>query len=176
MKWLAAALCAMAMWGCLLPQDDHYLDLIPDSRNKPPRILESLVFPDRMVITNNGADCSVVFSARVEDPDVGDPITVRWYVDYDPSSNPSYYRESRLANNGKPIRDESATLTMNIDSLGNPLQVVGDHLVELLVADGTLLNRDPQPRDEPTDGGAPQNLTYAVTYAWFVSVEAGTCP
>ena len=50
-------------------------------------------------------------------------------------------------------------------------------MVEVLVSDGALVNRDPQPRPVTLlDGGTAQDPTYAVTYAWIVTVVAGPCP
>ena len=49
-------------------------------------------------------------------------------------------------------------------------------MVEVLVSDGALVNRDPQPRQVLLlDGGIGLEPTYAVTYAWTVTVVAGPC-
>lgn len=173
---IAPAVLAAALGACLLPQDDRILDYPPAGRNRPPRIIENLVTPDRRVVLSNGVGCSQTFSIRVEDPDVDDPIIVRWYVDYDATSNPAPFGPDKvLANNGKAIRDEPATLTLAPSSPGNPLASAGAHLLEVLVADWTLVNREPLPHPSVEDGGV--NPSYAVTYAWLVIVEnGGPCP
>ena len=170
------ALLAAGLGACLIPPDDRILDFPPPAQNRPPRIIENLAQPDRRVTLGTGTTCLQTFSVQVEDPDVDDPIIARWYVDYDATSNPAPYgQDQRLDNNGKALRDEPATLTLAPSSSGSPLATTGAHLVEVLVADGRLVNREPLPHPSVEDGGL--NPSYAVTYAWLVTVDDGVpCP
>ena len=162
--------------GCLLPQEDHILEDLPPEMNQPPRILENLLQPaGRFVSVRNGADCpNLTFLAPVSDPDVDDTIIYNFYID--PDLDPAFVKQSQLGNNGQADRPDPATLEVSFATTG-PLQRPGEHVVEVLVSDGTLVNRDPQPRPvKLPDGGTVLDTTYAVTYAWVVTVSAGSCP
>jgi hypothetical protein len=171
---LVGVVAAVLGSGCLWPVEDPVLEDLPPRKNRPPRILEQNVVPQRRTTIGNGIGCKLEFKAQVEDPDLNDLLVVRWYIDYDPLSNPSPFGlESSLPPDGNAIRSTSATLTVELSSPGHPLRVPGDHMVELLVSDGRLINRDPQPvATEGFDGGNP---TFASSYPWFVTVEAGDC-
>jgi hypothetical protein len=57
------------------------------------------------------------------------------------------------------------------------VQTPGMHLVEVLVADGPLVNGMPQPKVVPLDdGGTRTDQTFAVSYTWLVTVTDGGCP
>ena len=68
----AAALGALLLAGCLLPQEDTILEDIPPPVNQPPAIIESEVQPpSRSFTVDGGTGCpDLVFSAPVEDPDL----------------------------------------------------------------------------------------------------------
>lgn len=130
--WLGLAWAAGVAGGCLLPQEDTLLEGLPQRRNRPPRIVETQVQPPERIIRNFGANglCELEFSVVVEDPDVDDLVTVRWYVDYDEQNPTGPYREFQLANNGEPQRGDRATLRMPLRAANSPLGPLGDHLVE----------------------------------------------
>lgn len=178
-RWLGLAWLAGVTVGCLVPQDDTLLESIPQRRNRPPRIVESQVQPPDPIIEDFGAGdlCELDFSVLVEDPDVDDLITVRWYLDYDDQNPVGPYREFQLANNGEPQRGEPATLRINLRAANSPLSTPGVHLVEALVADTRLVGREPVPVGSITlDGGTViVNPGYVVTHAWFVTTVRGDC-
>lgn len=158
----------------MVPQDERTLQVPPERLNRPPRIIESLVEPvDRTVVVGGGNGCRVDFIASVEDLDVDDLLTVNFYIDYDANSNPSFYgQQRRLTNNGSAVRPDTANLSIDLSTLGadNPL-TVGTHLVEVLVSDGQLINRSPQPRQLGPDGQTDN--TYVAVWSWLVRVEPG---
>lgn len=174
--WLALCLlCGGVGAGCLVPQDDHVLQDLPQT-NHPPRIVEDLVSPQSRIINTDTACPDLQFSAPVEDPDLGDMLTVRWYLSDFANTTPQQIREDSISNpTGQAVRKDPAALTINLQSTSSPLPP-GVHVLELLVSDGTLINRVPQPRDVPLDGGVGI-LTYVTTYAWVVNVtNTGLCP
>ena len=84
-------------------------------------------------------------------------------------------KQATIANNGQVDRADPASYEVSFATPG-PLQRPGDHVVEVLVSDGALVNRDPQPRPITLlDGGTGLEPTYAVTYAWSVTTVAGPC-
>ena len=167
---------ALVLPGCLISQEDHIIQPLPPAMNRPPFIREDkLQPPSRFVTVRNGADCpNLTFLAPVSDPDVGDTLIYNFYVDA--NLNPNFVKQATLSNNGLPDRSDPATYDVSFAAPG-PLQQPGDHVVEVLVSDGALVNRDPQPRQVTLlDGGTALDPTYAVTYAWIVTVLAGPCP
>jgi len=167
---------ALVLPACLVPQEDHVIQPLPPPKNQPPRILESLLQPpSRFVTVRNGTDCpNLTFLASVSDPDVGDTLIYNFYLD--PDLFPAFVKQATIINNGQADRSEPASYEVSF-AIPGPLQQPGDHVVEVLVADGALVNRDPQPRKVTLlDGGTALDSTYAVTYAWTVTVLAGPCP
>jgi hypothetical protein len=167
---------ALALPACLISQEDHIIEPLPPRKNQPPRIVEELLQPaSRFVTVRNGADCpNRTFLAPVSDPDIGDTLIYNFYVDA--NVNPNFVKQATIANNGQADRSDPAIYEVSFAAPG-PLQQPGDHVVEVLVADGALVNREPQPRTVVLlDGGTAQDPSYAVTYAWTVTVLAGPCP
>jgi hypothetical protein len=167
---------AVVLPACLLPQEDHIIQPLPPLMNQPPRILENLLQPSsRFVTVRNGTDCpNLTFLAPVSDPDINDTLIYNFYVD--PDLFPAFVKQATITNNGQAERSDPATYEVSFATPG-PLQQPGDHVVEVLVSDGALVNRDPQPRKVILlDGGTALDPTYAVTYAWTVTVVQGSCP
>jgi hypothetical protein len=161
--------------------DPIYLDAIP---NRPPRIIEDSAQPARRISVPALPGCFVTFRVEAEDPDVNDTLISRWYIDYNSTNNPSPYAEAELPYadpSGAGVRQRvPANLTIHLDAVNNPLPV-GDHVVEVLVADGAMVNREPAPRPPIgtfPDGGPITDTSYVVSYAWFVNVtnEGSSCP
>ncbi|XXF74998.1 hypothetical protein P2318_18165 [Myxococcaceae bacterium GXIMD 01537] len=171
---LLGLMVAAASGACLIPQDDTYLAGVPEQRNRPPRIVESQVQPADRIIQDFGAGglCEVEFSIIVEDPDVDDSISVRWYVDGNPLR-----QETKLTNNGQALRSDRATLRASLRAANSPLAAPGTHLVEAFVADGFTIDREPAPDRtiKLPDGGVIYDPVYTATYAWFVSTVQGDC-
>ncbi len=168
--WVAA----LGVAGCLIAQDDHLLDPLPPHKNQPPRIVtEEQGPPSRSVAATVGPGCApLTFSAPVEDPDVGDLVVYEVYVD----STTTFVKQGTLANTELSRRAGAATFTASLDGSG-PLGSPGEHVLELLVSDGQLINRVPQPRTVVlSDGGTALDPTYAVSTVWVVTVQGGSCP
>ena len=164
--------------GCLIPQDEALLEGVPEFKNRPPRIVEEQVEPFERILRAFGVgSCTQDFSVVVEDPDVDDRLTVEWYVDYNPSNPEGYYRQIVLANTGQPRRDDRGTLHMDLRSANNPLGTPGIHLVEALVTDRHLTQRQPDPPEEVflPDGGLVKNPGFVTSYSWVVNTVAGDC-
>lgn len=174
MAWLGLFLCQSA---CLMPQDDTYFTGQADRRNRPPRIVERQIKPDARVLeTNNGQNCELQFEVLVEDPDVDDVISVSWFVDFGRGGPSGAFSEQKLTNNTKAQRDHRGSLTMAISQVNNPLNPPGLHLVEALVADARLIDREPVNREVRGEEGVLLiDPGYAVSYAWFVETVAGDC-
>ncbi|HVE87211.1 MAG TPA: hypothetical protein VND93_30355, partial [Myxococcales bacterium] len=160
------------MGGCFVPQDYLFSDDPPPFKNNPVKIVLPVAPNTTTVTTNNGQNgvtgiaCELGFSVTATDPDVDDPITVRWYVDYDANTNPTIVREQLLDNRGGATRPQ-VTLDMNLNQPGNPLIPAETHLLEVLVTDGVLDNdRVPKPRSMDPDAG--ENPSYLDRYVWVV--------
>lgn len=176
MKWLGLGISACALGGCLLPQNEEYLSSLPVPLNHPLRIVEQQVAPPDRIIRGYGTGdlCALEFSVPVEDPDLGDRLVAYWYVDYD-ANQPRIDSEVSIEPRGSnPVRDERASFRVRFTDL-SPLNVPGDHVVEVIVTDTTLVGREPQPKNvyHTADGGEHLDPGYSATYAWFVRTEAG---
>ncbi|ATB40079.1 hypothetical protein CYFUS_005527 [Cystobacter fuscus] len=173
-----------AVWvlgGCILPQDEYYLDELPVPRNDPPRIVENLVQPPYRILRGFGSKprCELEFSIIVEDPNLGDTLTAYWYVDYDPNQPRGADREVTLLPKGDdPRRDERPTIKPIFNSAEfSRLNTPGDHVVEVVVADRALQGRVPQADIvQLPNGDILTNPGYATSYVWFVRTEQGNCP
>lgn len=164
------------MLGCFVPQDYRFSDDPPPFKNNPVKIVLP-VEPDLTTLTLNngvggGTACVQDFTIFATDPDLNDQLTVQWFVDYDQFINPRYYREFALANVGSPTRGPN-TLHMDLNQLGNPLAPQATHVLEVLVADGQLINRVPQLKSNDPDAGP--NPSYVDRYVWVVKTEPGDC-
>ncbi len=158
--------------GCLLPQEENFLEEVAPARNRAPRII--ITDPaSPLVSTKNGPGCTVTFKVNVADPDIDDSIRVLWLID---GNVPQGRTPQPIPPSGKEIRDISTELRETLSAAGSLLVSPGSHLVEVVIADSELDFRDPKPKDTPTDGGTPQNPGYADETAWFVDVEQGSCP
>jgi hypothetical protein len=180
-KWLGLGVAVWASGGCLIPQDESYLNELPIQRNRPPRIVEKQVQPSERIIRGYGSDlCDLEFSVIVEDPDVGNRLTAYWFVDYDPNQPRGADQVVRIEpKGGKVVRDERASFQSSFDSADfNRLNLPGDHVVEVVVSDTALVDREPQGTViKLPDGNDFTDPGYTVTYAWFVRTEAGgDCP
>lgn len=166
--WLGVSLLGAA---CVLPQDTRVIDTAAPDRNLPPFLLEQNATPARSVSIGNGPTCSLSFSVPAADPNVDDLLVEEWYVDY--PSNATPFRRDVIYPSGQFFRGSPASWSISPASPGSPLGAPGLHIVEVLVSDGDLVNRLPQPR---TFGDGGTDATYAVTYVWIVSVQTTNCP
>ncbi|HYO54539.1 hypothetical protein [Archangium sp.] len=181
MKWLGLGAAVWVSGGCLIPQNESYLNELPIQRNRPPRIVEKQVQPSERIIRGYGSDlCELEFSVIVEDPDVGNRLTAYWFVDYDSNQPRGADQVVRIEpKSGKVVRDERASFQASFDSADfNRLNLPGDHVIEVVVSDTALVDREPQGTlIKLPDGTDFTDPGYTATYAWFVRTEAGGgCP
>lgn len=176
---LLVGLLVLGQAACLIPQDDPILVPLPPTRNRPPRIQENSVTPPRSfpaptLFTGDNCPEQVLFGVTLEDPDVDDVLTLRWFIDYDPNNNPvSFGTETRVSTTGAAVRG-ALEQTFSLRP-GSPLAVPGIHLVEAVVADGQLIGREPQPLARDEQGNVTE-VSYSDTFAWYISVEDQVCP
>jgi len=182
MKWFGLGAAVWLLGGCVIPQDAPYLSELPMQRNRPPRIVENQVDPTNRIIRGFGSDlCELKFTVPVEDPDIGDQLLAYWFVDYNPNQPRGEDHLVRIeARGNKPARDERASFQVNFGSADfNRLNLPGDHVVEVIVSDTPLVEREPEASTSIplSDGGTLIDPGYAATYTWFVRTEAGgNCP
>jgi hypothetical protein len=165
---LASALLLVTpqMIACLGPQDDTELPPDPIYRNRRPYLVENLIKPTVYVETGTTTTCFVDLSITVADPDVDDPIYVRWFVDYDSDAETVHEKEQSIASDGNEVRASAATYRVNPGAVTGPFTDPGRHLVEAVVADGTIIGRLPEADDK-----------YSVTHSWIVNIDPTiTCP
>lgn len=163
--------------GCLLPQDDTLLDEPPRFMNRSPRIIESLVLPQERIIQDfGGSRCELTFEVAVEDPDVDDRIKVHWFIDYSPQDPRGPYREIALTNNGEARRPDRGTLRINLASANSVLSTPGLHVVEALVSDAELTDRQPESQVvNLPDGGSIIDPGFVISHSWVVNTVQGDC-
>jgi hypothetical protein len=172
----ALMLACVGTGACLLPQDDTILEDIPPPVNQPPAIVEDGAQPPtRIFSVDGGAGCpDLTFSVPVEDPDLEDTLYFDFYVDS--TADTGQVAQGTVPPSGGFIRTELASYTVDFSKSG-PVQTPGMHLVEVLVADGPLVNGVPLPRTVSLpDGGTRVDPTFSVSYTWLVTVTGGNCP
>ncbi len=176
MKWLGLGVAVWASGGCLLPQEENYLNEFPIPRNRPPRIVEKQVQPSERIIRGYGSDvCELQFSVIVEDADLGDNLSAHWFIDYDPTRPRGADNEDPIGLGTKAVRDQRADFSPKFGSVEySRLNTPGDHVIEVIVSDNGLVGREAQPfiRTLP-DGTDFKDPGYTATYAWFVRTEPG---
>jgi hypothetical protein len=181
-KWLGLGAAVGALSGCLISQEEIFLNEVPVPRNRPPRIVESQVQPSERIIRGYGTDvCDLEFSVIVEDQDVANTLRAYWFVDDEPNQLHVPQAEVRLdpSKEGKPVRDDRASYHPRFNSTQfSRLNAPGDHVVEVVVSDTVLSGRDPQPTlIKLRDGSDFADPGYSASYAWFVKTETGGhCP
>lgn len=168
-------LTAITLSGCLLPQEDELLEPIVQ-KNRPPRVIELNVVPNRSTTVHPSCVSGLSFSAFVEDPDIDDVVTVRWYLDFDPSNAiarlPVF--EDRLT---APQRSEAARLSGS--TIAERLGTIDTHVVDLMVFDGNLGTFEgpgSQPPSEAVPGLDAGDPRYSTTFTWVVNVDTGAPP
>jgi hypothetical protein len=172
------ALGALYGTGCLLPQEETVLQTLT-LKNRPPRIdeLNTTLNGDlaRQLPIGNGTDCVLQFQALVEDPDIDDLLTARWYIDFLPNDPKPPIDEAPVFPTGKPAR---LPVTFNRDVKDTPQLPLGMHVITFMVFEGDLGTFEgpdhvPAPERLP-DGGT--NPRFTTTFNWAVMVEDRICP
>ncbi|MFZ5471767.1 MAG: hypothetical protein ACOZIN_20250 [Myxococcota bacterium] len=173
MHWAGAVVLAMAVSSCLVRQEDDVLPELPPLKNRRPVIISHL--EPQQTFTVDSARCGLQrFAATIEDPDVGDRIHIRWFIDpkfgdQDPEELP---QTPSVEVGRSPLIVERNLLIGGAGKLST-----GKHMIELFIADGFPEGRTPLPRNVTMpDGTTRENATYFDSFLWFVDVPAGACP
>lgn len=178
---IALGLGLLTASGCIVPQDDHVLEPLTPVLNRPPRIVPETVSPSgQKYKLANGLNCAVKFQGAVEDQDVSDVINYIFTVDFE-TANPIVAKSDSLPNSNKAIRSTPASIEFRAATGGGTsvpkIFDVGNHVVQLIVADGQLNSTTLTPNQDiaPTfpDGGI--NLRFTDTQTWFVETVPGDC-
>lgn len=178
-----ALLClafTMASVACVLPQDDIVLPELPRKRNSPPRILLNTVTPQVKATLDLGINCKRIgFSVNVEDPDVGDLIRNRWFVDPNEQHTTQGFDGTELRGATTAVRTNAAAPPSDIYS--GTLANEGTHVVEVVISDGEL-SQGATPRPNSIQGpladggfGPVEDITYIDTYSWFITTRSMPC-
>jgi hypothetical protein len=175
-----------ALSGCLLPQDPQVLPDLPPPKNTPPQIVDQNVKPPGTSITIKvGMLCMpqmTLFEVPVDDQDYDeargaytDKITSLWIVDPN-GANGGF--PGRAAPPFSPSKTRTIRNPTEILSAGSALTVPGQHVLQVIVADGDLVGIGmPEPVLKPLpDGGTFKDPTYTDSYQWNVLTVQGVCP
>jgi hypothetical protein len=176
-----------ALSGCLLPQDPQVLPDLPPAKNTPPQVVDTDVRPVGTSITIKvGMGCqpqkTITFEVPVKDQDYDeargaytDKISSLWIVDPNGANGgfPGRAAPPYSSTDVRFIRNPSEIL-----SAGSTLTVAGQHVLQVIVADGDLVGIGiPQPVPKPLpDGGTFEDPTFTDSYQWNVLTEQGVCP
>jgi hypothetical protein len=185
-RLLCGALAALLVQGCLLPQDDQVLPLLPPAKNTPPRIFSAK--PEQTTTLTLGDRCPrLAFSVLIEDRDVDPEITDggrryldvlrhRWFVD-----------DSKVGVIGRPFEASATAIRAAaaapelLFSAGSALAAAtpNPHKLTVVVSDGEF-GEGKEPRPGPPqplpDGGRIEQQTYTDEYTWLVTTDLSPCP
>jgi hypothetical protein len=185
-----AAALGVAAGGCLVDYPD-----LPDplrfARNRPPRIEESNVQPQRFVTLDPSqpGGCVETLSFSVADPDVDQELRVVWLVDFDPSAGerPPFREPTPILPNSVrgEVRTFSPSFPLNPAATASPVATPGVHLVEAYLSDGeittrvneedqtvSIISQDVSLKDPATES-TYTDRSFIVSYAWFVTTQPG---
>ena len=182
-RLLCTALAAVLVQGCLIPQEDPVLPDLPPKRNTPPvLVLDSATPMKRGTTLFLNPSCMSKdrrFAIAVVDPDLGDKIVTRWFVDHDdkfttlPVNGTEFPSGAKFAERGiaKPIE-----LFYTSGRLFDP---PGAHWVTVVISDRAFL---PEGIDvtlgtfDLPDGGTTPDMTTTAQYTWEVITDKTNCP
>jgi hypothetical protein len=180
LRWCLPLLALACLSGCVVPISPDFTDP-PVAQNYPPQFLADTAMPPFLSET-----AMLKFSVTVTDPNVGDDLYVRWYVDYPPFS-PGFTRalfapvttilhSAHGAQQFMPI-DMTIDCTRDVLSSAIPRHqiavLVGDRDFAPETADLSLLKSDPTVLTALKDG------SHAVVAGWFLDRQCpgdGTTP
>ncbi len=188
---LWGAVAALALGGCLLPQDDTVLPEIPRPKNTSPQILSVEPAPRTTIRVGENCRCpDSPFRIFVRDPDPQE-IRSRWFVDVPQGSKYGdftyadgkrvQYQGSALRN--APVESPSTLCAVNNSALLVPTTGRDPHFVEVFIADGEfedftadkdVVQVKPDVFPAP-DGGTVHDEKRAVHLFWNVHSDPSPC-
>jgi hypothetical protein len=158
---------AVGLVGCVMPPDADY---VQPPANQPPRIITSSSSPTPYLgVVYQGPDClplEQTYSVYVTDPDLGDKLYWRAFVDYE-HNWPQGFASGALDNAGRELNISFAV--RGDDARFGKLTDV-PHMVELMVADRPFFDDDRDPRGHAIPVGALSD-----TIIWTVRYVATNC-
>lgn len=179
--WVGVA--ALLVQGCLIPQDTPVLPDLPQKKNTTPTLLISSASPDkpkgnRINLSSGCNACEKCrqrpFSIGVEDPDLGDEVTTRWFVD------DANFTSVPLNGKGLSNVSEKRGIAKPVEQLYTmtKLTVSGLHDVTVVVADrqfppeGIEMSVEQIPLP---DGGFVEYRSSTSQYTWEVFTDLNAC-
>ncbi len=160
---LGLAMMLLASTSCLITDPIEGRTPPPPATNHPPRIPKAAVEPlnwSRIVVPN---DCKVTLSVGyVEDDDLNDTLSVRWFVDWDPSPGAlNTYVGGTIDPSGSVERINTGVTTYPL-TIKSP----GVHVVTMVLSDGFS--------SLPTDSATPQAGRDVTSVSWTIDASAAT--
>ncbi len=181
-RLLWGAVAALLVQGCLIPQDDPVLPDLPQKKNTTPKLVAESARPKMRgfnIRLGAGCDCLTClerpFEIVVEDPDLGDVVSTRWFVDDD-----GKFLSVPLNGTGLGSSSEKRGIARPVNQLYTMtnLRVSGTHDVTVVVADrqfpaeGIEMTKELIPLP---DGGSVEYLTSTSQYTWQVFTDLTPC-
>lgn len=168
---MGASLAAAVLGSsCLLPVESDLMPELPPRKNRPPRIIPLAPSSSEQRISMKcNTPQPLEFQVSVEDPDIGDQIVAHWYTHEDNGDNSSVEHFRRQQS--KPIGPGGLTTDIFFwtEQLGGTGLQNGTHIIELVIADGILVNREAIPKlVELPDGGSVEDRRYVEFMSWTV--------
>ncbi len=180
-RLLRVAVAALLTQGCLLPQEDPVLPDLPPKRNTPPELRFDTAVPARRnTVLNLDPLCpnkDRPFSIGVVDPDLGDTIYSRWYVD-DDSKFTSLGVEGKGLDPRPTVPERGILKPIEVFYSTGALLSPMAHFVTVVIADRPFppegINLVLGNLDLP-DGGTTPDTTKTAQYTWEVITDRTTC-
>ncbi len=143
------ALAALIAGACILPPPVA----VEDQPNQEPVINIAATSPAEARITLNLLCASCTFRLQVDDPDLGDTLYARWFLDYDLGGDGSGRLEECPQDFNPPTTPGAArdpiTCEFRVDRFP-ATDTGGAHALEAWISDRPFNNNDPLGRSTPT--------------------------
>lgn len=171
---LAVPLALLLGTGCLAPQDIDEVEPAGEEQNHAPRIVVDQALVEGMAVprihVQTSCDSVRFRVGAVEDLDLDDTLTVRFFVDYDQGCERCRQVQHELV---LPATDETRALrtTEFAYELRLPLDE-GTHLVEAWVSDGFADEADPPLNRAVLEGRGVDSVTWVLE---VVEAETQEC-
>ncbi len=177
-RLLTGVLAALLVQGCLIPQDDPLLPDLPPKRNTAPLLSDDSAAPaqqGRTLFLGDGClPKDRPFQIGVKDPDLGDDIRSRWFVDDLNFTQPSV-EGNQLP---RPTSPERGIVTPLETLYASKLFSAGPHYVTVVVADREFIPGGIELKLETfdlPDGGSIPDSSKPAQHTWNVITDPSPC-
>jgi hypothetical protein len=168
LKWALAGVLLVLCAGCLVPQEETVFPDLPKKENSRLKIVSTM--PSDRKVTYVGT-CDPGFKVSVNDPDVGDTISSKWFIDR--STNSASIDGRKVYGAGTATRDVAAPVALTNQLLN--ITDKADHLLEVFVTDSDFTDTvglvERPPLGTLPDGGVWRDPAYIDSFLWVVSVN-----